>query len=226
MTLEDYFGGWLKVIDAKELNRVVSEVNKLPRTTLCPEYNNIFRAFNVCPYKDLRVVIIGQDPYSQKGVATGILFGNKKDTKVLSPSLRIIREACINFEIPHNNIIFDPTLESWAKQGMLMINATLTTEVGSVGIHTTLWRPFMTKLLKNLSKYNHGIIYMLFGEEAKTLKPYIDSKLNYILEEKHPAYYSRCGIKMPSIIFEEAVRISSDLNKEPVRFYEEIKQED
>ena len=65
-----------------------------------------------------------------------------------------------------------------------MINSALTCEVDKVGSHTMMWRPFITKLLKNLSEWEVGIIYILFGEQAKTLKPYINKNTNIILEEK------------------------------------------
>lgn len=220
MSFEEYFGGWIKVIDKKELNSVVGKVSLIKRDLLCPSYHDIFKAFNLCPYDTLKVVMIGQDPYPQKGVATGILFGNKEETN-MSPSLEIVKEACINFEISHNSIIFDPTLESWAKQGILMVNSALTCEVNKVGSHTMMWRPFMTKLLRNLSEINTGIIYVLFGEDAKTLKPYINSKSNIVLEEKHPAYYARTGSRMPSTVFEEVGKLTKQKYGEPIIWFQE-----
>lgn len=218
MTFEEYFGGWVRVIDTKELYRVIGQVSTINKDLLCPIYSDIFKAFNLCSYRDLRVVLIGQDPYPQKGVATGILFGNK-DENVKSPSLEIIREACINFEKSHNSIIFDPTLESWAKQGILMINSALTCEVNKVGSHTMLWRPFMVSLLKNLSKERTGVIYVLFGEQAKTFKPYIDKRYNIILEEKHPAYYARKEERMSSFVFEEVSRLTNLYYGEPIKWF-------
>ena len=117
--------------------------------------------------------MLGYDPYPQKGVATGILFGNSKNTIELSPSLNIIKESCINFEVPRNSIIFDPTLESWCKQGILMLNSALTTKIGYTGVHTMIWRPFIKQLLIKLSEYNTGIIYVLLGDIAKSFKPFI-----------------------------------------------------
>lgn len=153
-------------------------------------------------------------------MATGVLFGNKEGTK-LSPSLEIVKEACINFEVPHNSIIFDPTLESWAKQGVLMVNSALTCEVNKVGSHTMMWRPFMTKLLKNLSEWDTGIIYVLFGEQAKTLKPYINKNTNIILEEKHPAYYARQEERMPSTVFQEVSKLTKEKYGEPIVWFSE-----
>lgn len=220
MRFEEYFGGWVRVIDMKELNNVIGQLNLIKRDLLCPIYSDIFKAFNLCPYTNLKVVMIGQDPYPQKGVATGILFGNKDDTK-LSPSLEVIQEACINFEIPHNSISFDPTLEGWVRQGILMVNSALTCEVNKVGSHTMMWRPFMTKLLRNLSERETGIIYVLFGEQAKTLRPYINKNTNIILEEKHPAYYARQGERMPSTIFQEVSKLAKEKYGEPIIWFHE-----
>ena len=127
---------------------------------MCPEYSNIFKAFELCKYDDCKVIFLGQDPYPPTGVATGILFGNKLGTKELSPSLKVIKERCVNYEIPHGPIEFDITLESWAKQGILMINSALTCEVGRVGAHFDIWKPFVSKLIHNMSYKDGGMIYV------------------------------------------------------------------
>ena len=144
-------------------------------------------------------------PYPQKGVATGVLFGNSKDTPEdkLSPSLQVVKESAINFEIPHNIITFDQTLESWAKQGILMINSALTCEVNKIGSHVNQWRPFVSKLVKNLSYRETGLIYVLFGKQAQTLKPYIDERYNDIIEIEHPAYFARTNKIMPYSVFKQ-----------------------
>lgn len=220
MTMEEYFGDWMKVIDKQELIKVINKLNQM--TNYTPSMKNIFRAFELCKYNDLKVLFLGYDPYPQKGVATGILFGNKKEVSEenLSPSLKIVKEGVIDFEIPHNSIIFDQTLESWAKQGILMINSALTVEIGKVGSHTMLWRGFISKLIKKLSEYNTGIIYVLFGEQAKTFKPYI-GKNNIILEEKHPAYYARIEGRMPSTVFKEVTKLTKEKYGEPIVWFTE-----
>lgn len=225
MTMEEYFGDWMKVIDKEELNKVLKKLREMYNQTnkfVTPDSMNWFKAFELCPYSSMKVVMIGQDPYPQRGVATGILFGNKKEVSEenLSPSLKIVKEAAIDFEIPHNSIIFDQTLESWAKQGILMINSALTVEIGKVGSHTMLWRGFISKLMKKLSEYNTGIIYVLFGEQAKTFKPYI-GKNNIILEEKHPAYYARIEGRMPSTVFKEITKLTKEKYGEPIVWFTE-----
>ena len=167
-------------------------------------------------------MFIGQDPYPQKGVATGILFGNSADTKEedYSPSLKIIKDAVIDLHKPHNLITFDPTLESWARQGILMINSALTVELNKPGSHTMLWRPFISKLLKNLSEIETGIVYALFGGTAKTFKPYI-GKYNDVLEVEHPAYFARVNKDMPSDVFYEVNRLLKLKYNTTIEWYKE-----
>lgn len=224
MTLDEYFGDWMKVIDRTELESVMSKVRlEYKRRLLCPAQSDVFRAFKLCSLKDLKIVMLGQDPYPQKGVATGVLFGNRKEVSNddLSPSLNVIKEAIIDFEIPHNNIIFDRTLESWAKQGILMINSALTVEVNKIGSHVMLWRHFIAKLLKNLSNYDTAIVYVLFGKQASTFKPYIDSKFNHIIEIEHPAYFARTNTKMPHQLFIDISNKVKGIYGVPIKWYEE-----
>ena len=224
MTLEEYFGRWMRVIDKRELESVLSKLGpEYKRKPIFPAQSNVFMAFEVCPYDKLKVVMLGQDPIPQKGVATGILFGNKKGTRDedLSPSLQIVREAAINFEIPHNCIIFDPTLESWAKQGILMINSALTVVLNKIGSHVMLWRPFIASLLKKLSENKTGIIYVLFGKQAQTFKPYINKQFNIVLEGNHPAYFARIGEAMSHTVFEQISKLTKGMYGMPITWYQE-----
>ena len=210
MSLEEYFDDWLKVIDKKTLYKTINILNAIDSSTLCPNYNNIFNCFTVCKLSNLKVVILGMSPYPQLNKATGIAFGNKRETldEDLSPSLQIIKESVINYEIPQNNIIFDPSFEDWEKQGVLMLNCALTCKVGLPSSHLGLWRPFISKLIYNMSRYMTACVYVLFGEEAKTFEPYI-SQYNYIIKEKHPSYYARNHKKLRYNLWDE---INSHLN--------------
>lgn len=224
MTLEEYFKDWLSIIDRQELNNVMGKLSiEYRKKPICPNQSDVFKAFELCPLKDLRVVMVGCDPYPQKGIATGILFGNNKEisNENLSPSLKVIKEAAINFEVPHNCIIFDQTLESWARQGILMINSALTVEMNRIGSHVMLWRPFISKLLKNLSDYNTGIVYVLFGKQAQTFKPYISEQFNYIFEVEHPAYFARNNKKMPHELFINISNIVKEIYGVPIEWYKE-----
>lgn len=224
MTVEEYFGDWMSIIDRQELSRVINILGKEYRVKkICPAQSDVFRAFKLCSLKDLKIVMLGCDPYPQKGIATGILFGNRADVqeKNLSPSLKVIKEAAINFEVPKNSCIFDPTLESWAKQGILMINSALTVEMNKVGSHVMIWRPFIIALLKHLSEYETGIIYVLFGRQAQTFKPYINKRFNDILEIEHPAYYARLNKRMPSELFATISNMCKDKYGVPIKWYQE-----
>ena len=224
MTIDEYFGDWMKVLDRNETMKIMGWLRSINQSTLCPNIKDVFKAFKLCPYNKCRIIFVGQDPYPQRGVAQGVLFGNSSDTpeNKLSSSLQIIKESVINFEIPHNLITFDPTLESWAKQGILMINSALTTEVGKIGVHMMKWRPFMIAFLKQMSMINPGIIYVLFGSQAQILEPYI-SKNNYVLKIEHPAYFARTNKKMPYHIWKDINKILYDLYGERIEWFKEEK---
>lgn len=224
MTAEEYFGDWIKVIDRNVLNHLLNTLNDLYKTkNIYPKKSLVFKAFRLCKLSDLKALMLFQDPYFQKDIATGIALGNSIDTpeNKLSPSLQVIKEAVINFEVPHNCINFDPTLESWESQGVLLLNSALTVEEGRPNSHSIMWREFIKRLLLNLSEYNSGIIYALFGDKAKSFKDYIDSRHNYIYTEYHPAYYVRNNMKMPGTIFQKINNKMYDLYGTKIDWYKE-----
>ena len=223
MTIDEYFGDWMKVLDRNETVKIMNWLKTTDSSTLCPSIKNVFKAFKLCSYNECKVIFIGQDPFPQKGVAQGILFGNSSNTPEdkLSPSLKVVKESVINFDIPHNLITFDPTLESWAKQGILMLNSALTTEVGKVGIHTLKWRPFIGSFLKNMSEKNTGIIYVFFGSQAKSLNTYINNNNNYKLFIEHPAYYARLNKRMPSDIWYTVQKLVYNIYGTLIEWYKE-----
>ena len=224
MTLDEYFGDWMKVIDRTELNNVMAKVGQeYRRKPICPAQPDVFKAFRLCSLESLKIVMLFQDPYPQKGIATGLALANNSETldSELSPSLKVIKEAVIDFEIPHNCITFDPTLESWAKQGILMLNSALTVEMNRIGSHVMLWRSFISKFLKNLSNYNTGIVYVLFGKQAQTFKPYIREQFNHVFEVEHPTYFARNGRKIPHELFINISNIVEGVYGVPIEWYKE-----
>lgn len=220
MTFNKYFGDWAKVVDKSETSKILKWLDTIDKTKLCPSIQNIFKAFKVTPFKDLKIIILSQDPYPQQGVAQGILFANSKDTKILSPSLEIVKEAVIDYTIPHNHIDFDITLESWCKQGVLMINSAFTCEVNNIGSHFNIWKEFTSKLLNNISKYDNGFVFILFGKQAQSFKSDIVGN-HLILEEYHPAYYARNNSKMPDTIFLEANKYLKNKYGQTIEWYKE-----
>ena len=214
MTIQEYFGDWSKVIDLTEADRIIKKLSA-SNHIICPQLKDIFKAFTLCPPNNLRCVLIGQDPYSNLKatvldgsplripVATGLAFANSSDTEELSPSLEVLKESVINYTIPHRTTIFDPSLEKWEAQGVLLLNSALSCELGRVGSHTLLWRPFIKSLLTNLSKYHTGLVYLLMGTQAQSLEPYINKQFNHVIHIRHPSWYARQRQRMPSDIWQE-----------------------
>lgn len=204
MTIQEYFGDWTKVIDLSKVNTITNRLKPYNKV-LCPKLHDVFKAFRLCKLQDVRVVIIGQDPYPNyvKGipVATGLAFANSSNTleKDYSPSLKVLRDSFMDIDESEERIIFDPSLESWEKQGVLLLNTALSCLQDQVRSHTLLWRPFITSFLDNLNKYLTGVVYVLMGNDALSLEPYIKKDFNYIIKTKHPAYYARKHIAMPNI---------------------------
>ena len=222
MSIEEYFGDWSAIVDLKEADRIIKRLSS-SKCTVCPCLKDVFKAFRLCSFHNLRCIVIGQDPYTQRGVATGLAFANASDTPEnnYSPSLEVLRESVINNTIPHRTIIFDPSLEKWEEQGVLLLNSALSCELGRVGSHALLWRPFMTSFLINLSRCSTGIVYVLMGSQAQDLEPYIDSGFNYIIRIRHPSYYARTKTRMPSDIWRQINQILISQNGSGIEWYKE-----
>lgn len=188
-----------------------------------PNINNLLRAFEICPYEELKVVIIGQDPYFRyPDEATGIAFGNPAGTRSdkLSPSLQLIKNRIQKDFYSENpaDFNFDCTLESWAKQGILLLNSTLTVESGNPGSHTDLWAAWMKNFLLRLGARNTGLVYILLGKQAQGYEVYIDKENNYIFKYNHPAYYTRKGSEFICDGFKKAQEIIQANNNITLKF--------
>jgi uracil-DNA glycosylase len=153
-----------------------------------PPEELIFNAFNFFDFKDLKVVIIGQDPYHGQGQAMGLSFSVPKGTKI-PPSLHNIykelkKEYEDNFQIPEHG-----DLTKWAQQGVLLLNASLTVREKTANSHESYWKKtkFMDEVIKYISKNHNSIIFLLWGEFAKSKKMFIDENKHYILEAVHPS---------------------------------------
>ena len=229
MNPKEYFKDWTRVIDFQEFKRVTEWLGKQNPNLICPSPENIFRAFTLCSLRDCKCIMVSQDPYANmykgKRRATGILFGNDKDIPEdkISPSLQVIKEACINYELPHQELVFDNTLESWARQGILMLNSSLTCKLGEPDSHVLYWMNFIAKLMINLSKYKTGLTYVLFGTRAMSLERYIDKVNNVIIEENHPAYFARTKTKMPYNLFKAISKSIKDNYDTDIKWYQEYK---
>lgn len=175
----------------KILNFLIKEIqsNKI----IVPQKKDLFNAFKFCQYSNVKVIILGQDPYPQivdnNPVANGLAFSSSTD-KFLPKSLNNIfleieRSEYNEFDLEFISRSFD--LTSWAKQGILLLNTSLTTRKDVVGAHLKLWDSFIQEVFKVLRERQTGLIYCLWGNHAKSYKKYINKDNNYILESGHPS---------------------------------------
>lgn len=211
MTFEEYFGDWAEVVDKEETMKVLRKLQPI-KDRICPDWSLIFHAFKECSFKDCKVVMLGQDPYPQPGVATGIVFGNKRETpkSEISPSLKVLM---LSLDVGDD---FDISLESWARQGVLMINSALTCQENLIGSHVELWKPFMSKLISNISKKRPDIVFFLLGSQAQYF--WLDIKENPVVREKHPAYFARMAQPIPKEGFDKVNEFLIEEGKQPIKF--------
>lgn len=184
-----------------------------------PPLKNVFKAFEECPLDKLRVVIIGQDPYPQLGVADGIAFSCSNNDKP-QPSLRYIFSE-LEREFPMyrtNDLLYDPLdLKRWSNQGILMLNTALTCEVSKIGSHYDIWKPFTKHLLTSLNDHDTGIIYVFMGKKAEEWSDLINDKFNYKFNVPHPASAAYKGGAWDSKhVFREINKILYDNTKQQI----------
>lgn len=156
--------------------------------TIYPPGNRIFSAFDLTPLTAVKVVILGQDPYHGEGQAHGLCFSVPEGIKP-PPSLQnIFKELNNDLKIP---IPPSGNLEKWAKQGVLLLNATLTVRAGSPGSHQGLgWETFTDKVIQTISELRAGVVFLLWGKFAQAKTPLIDQSKHFILTAPHPSPFS------------------------------------
>ena len=149
----------------------------------------IFNAFNLTPLDKTKVVIIGQDPYHRQGQAMGLSFSVPKGVTV-PPSLKnIYKEINQDLNIPpaqHGD------LTHWASQGVLLLNAILTVQAGNAGSHAKIgWQQFTDGVIRSLSDHKEGLIFLLWGNFAKSKASLIDESKHHVLKAAHPSPLAR-----------------------------------
>ena len=153
--------------------------------TIYPPGGQIFRAFELTPVNQLKVVILGQDPYHGPGQAMGLSF-SVPDGVAAPPSLRnIFKEIESDLGIRMSG---RPNLESWARQGVLLLNSVLTVRASQPTSHSRIgWQEFTDAVIKYISDNCNGIVFMLWGNFARSKKALIDTSRHYVLEAAHPS---------------------------------------
>lgn len=145
----------------------------------------IFNAFNLTPFDKVRVVIVGQDPYHGPGQAHGLSFSVPRGVQLPPSLLNIFKELAEELDVPrptHGN------LESWAQQGILLLNATLTVGAGDAGSHQRQgWEQFTDAAIQTLNDQREGIIFVLWGKYAADKGRIIDATKHHVLRSAHPS---------------------------------------
>lgn len=168
------------------VNFLESETSK---ATVFPKETDVFKAFELTLFKAIKVVIIGQDPYHGLNQAHGLSFSVTKNSKI-PPSLKnIFKELQSDLGI---SIPLSGDLTQWAKQGVLLLNATLTVRQGLPGSHQKKgWETFTDAVIKSISDEKEQVVFLLWGNYAKTKAALIDANKHLILEASHPSPLAR-----------------------------------
>lgn len=156
--------------------------------TIYPPKELIFRALELTPFENIKVVILGQDPYHGEGEANGLAFSVNKGVK-LPPSLRNIYEELksdMGIKIPNHG-----DLTSWAKQGVLLLNSVLTVEKDKPASHRNIgWEEYTDSIIKKISDKKENIVFILWGKYAQSKKDFIDERKYLVISSPHPSPFS------------------------------------
>lgn len=150
-----------------------------------PPMDEIFNAFKLTAYKDIKCVILGQDPYHEQGEAHGLCFSVTQGTK-MPPSLQnIYKELKADLNIDNG---LKTNLTSWAKQGVFLLNTTLTVRRGQANSHQNCgWTEFTDEVIKIVNEHPTPVVFILWGRNARNKKTLIDTKKHLVLESVHPS---------------------------------------
>jgi uracil-DNA glycosylase len=169
-----------------ELKEFLVEEKK--KYNVYPPGKLIFNAFNKTPFENVKVVLLGQDPYHGKGQAHGLCFSVPEGVSLPPSLVNIFKELTDDLNIPfpaHGN------LEKWADQGVFLLNATLTVRAARPGSHQNKgWELFTDSVIKKISEKKAGIIFLLWGKYAQAKEVLIEANKHYILKAAHPSPYS------------------------------------
>ena len=172
---KDYYKKLEKEIDERYENSIVF-----------PEKQNIFKAFTLTPIENLKVVILGQDPYHGFGQAQGLSFSTPKEIKNPPSMVNILKE--INDDLGRKSFCEDGDLTPWAKDGVLLLNTILTVEESKPKSHHKLgWEIFTNNIIKYISDNCDGVVFLLWGSPAISKSKLIDTQKHHILSAPHPS---------------------------------------
>lgn len=213
--------GWLSVLSNEfqqpyflELRRFV--VLERANYQVFPPKENLLRAFLLTPWDQVKVVLLGQDPYHGVGQAHGLCFSVPNGVPIPKSLQNIYKELETDMQItpPQSG-----NLESWAQQGILMLNAILTVRAHSAGSHRNKgWETFTDAVIRKLSDEKSGLIFLLWGNYARAKKVLIDQSKHYIIEAPHPSPLSAHAGFFGSKPFSKINNILVQEGKKPIEW--------
>lgn len=182
-----------------------------------PKGKDIFNAFNHCPFQQVKVVILGQDPYPTPGHAHGLCFSVNENVKPLPKSLiNIFKEIESDLKIPFPE---NGNLERWSKQGVFLLNAVLTVKAGESNSHKNFgWETFTDAVIKKISDELKGVVFLLWGSHAIKKESLIDKTKHHILTAVHPSPLSAHRGFFGCKHFSKTNEILISQNKSPINW--------
>ena len=211
---------WEDIIDLEKqkdyYKKLKEEIDKRYETnTVFPEKQNIFKAFSLTKLDNLKVVILGQDPYHGFGQAQGLAFSTPANIKNPPSMQNILKE--INSDLGKKSVCEDGDLTPWAKQGVLLLNTILTVEEAKPKSHHNLgWEVFTDNIIKYISDNCEDTIFILWGSPAISKTKLIDRKKHHILTAPHPSPLSSYRGFFGCKHFSQTNDILKSLNKEAI----------
>lgn len=184
--------------------------------TVYPDMFDIFNAFKLTPYNEVKIVILGQDPYHGAGQAHGLAFSVKEGIEIPPSLLNIFKEIRDDLGC---SVAKNGCLERWSKQGVLLLNTTLTVRAGMPNSHAGKgWQIFTDRVVEKLNRRHEPIIFMLWGKNAKSKIPLITNNWHYILTAPHPSPLSASSGFFGCRHFSKANEILRELGKAEIEW--------
>ncbi len=199
-----------KILNSPKTQKQIDEIYK--QNNICPKKENVFNAFKFCNLNDLKIVIFGQDPYYQKNVADGLAFSTQEN-KTPASLVNIFKE--LKNEFP-DFICNSNNLQLWAQQGILLLNTSLTVEQDKPLSHKEKWDFLIYDIIDLINQNNKNVIFLLWGNQAKKWKKFIDINKHYVLETSHPSPLSANKGFLGSNIFQKSNNLLKKLDKKPI----------
>ena len=210
---EEIFNNYPKI---DELNSMIKKIDEQRLTkTIYPPKEQVFRVFDLA-LEDIKVVILGQDPYHNPGQACGLSFSVNDGVPLPKSLINIYKEL-------HDDLGIKPAktgnLESWFKQGVFLLNAVLTVEKNSPASHSKMgWENFTDYIIENISEKNENIVFVLWGTYARSKNKLIDSAKHKIIESAHPSPLSAYRGFFGSKVFSQINSYLAENDRETINF--------